>query len=152
MNAGGTAHFAGYNLTNPVTLNGARLYIGYGASGTITLNNVAGNAFRASGNYRVISGKITGPGGVTIDGGDSVSGVAFSNPTNDFQGNVLINNAFGDAGRLRLDASEVIPNGATVTVNGGNLRGHNAGGNKMETIAQLNGDAARSSSPQTPIR
>ncbi len=131
INAGGTLNAASTNPANPITLSGGTLYVANGASGQITLNNVAGNTINANGNYRVLSGQITGPGGFTF-GGINVPGLGLSNPANDFQGDINVNaNAY-----LRVDADEVIPDTANLTLNG-QLRLE--GNNRTETIAGLNG-------------
>jgi len=134
VESGATLDLGAANVANAITLNGGTLWTANGASGTITLNNAAGNTINASGNYRILSGKITGAGGFTL-GGAGTPGLQLTNPANDFQGNVTIN-----AGAyLRLTASEVVPDIATVTVNG-HLRLE--GGGLTETIAGLNGNGS----------
>ena len=130
LNAGGTLNAAGTNPANDITFNGGTLWVANGASGTLTLNNVAGNTINASGNYRLLSGQITGAGGFTI-GGTTTPGIALSNPANDFQGDIVIS----PGAYLRLNADEVIPDTASLS-GGGQLRLEGDG--RTETIAGLN--------------
>lgn len=66
VNPSASADFAGFNPANPVTLNGGTLTLANGASGPITLNDAPANTIHATGNYRVLSGKISGAGGFTL--------------------------------------------------------------------------------------
>jgi fibronectin-binding autotransporter adhesin len=115
INGAGTANFASFVPTNNVALNGGTLALtgGGGASGTITLANSAGNTFSLNGNYAVLSGQVTGPGGFTV-AGINAPGLALSNPANDFQGNITVNNG----AYLRLDASNVVPSIDSILLNG----------------------------------
>ena len=131
INNGGVLNLGGFNVANDITIGGGTLSTQNGISGTITLNSGGTNTINAVGNYRLLSGRITGAGGFTF-GGSSVPGLTLSNPANDFQGDITIN---GGA-YLRLDADEVIPDTASVTANG-SLRLE--GDNRIETIAGLSG-------------
>ena len=113
ISSGATANFAGYSPANNVTINGGTLYLGPGgATGTITLAASA-NTINVSGNYQVLSGQVTGPGGFTL-GGDSTPGLALSNSSNNFQGNVTVNRRRV----LGLDVSNAIPSTASIVLNG----------------------------------
>ena len=131
VNSGAMLDLSTVNVANDIILNGGTMWTAGGASGTITLNNVPGNKINANGYYHVLSGQITGAGGVTF-GGINTPGIALSNPANDFQGDIVVN-AGAD---LRLDADEVIPDTAKVTLNG-SLRLE--GNGRTETIGELAG-------------
>jgi autotransporter-associated beta strand protein len=132
IDAGGTANMAAFSMANPITMNGGTLALANGATGPITLNNVAGNTFAPNDNYRVLSGVIGGAGGFTVASGGGTPGLTISNTGNNFAGNVTINaNTY-----LRLQNSEVMPDTATVTVNG-HLRLEPNNG--TETLAGLSG-------------
>ena len=118
-----------------LTMDGGTLNTSANLANNITLNNTA-NTIAPNGNYRLLSGRIGGPGGFTVAGGGGTPGLEINNPLNDFQRNVTIN-----AGTyLRLTASEVLPNTANIT-NNGNLRTDVAGGG-TETIAGLSGSGS----------
>lgn len=139
-------------LTNNITLNGLgpvggkpAIY-GDGAggghstfilSGLITLNatsNIGGVGYAP--NDILISGKVTGPGGLNKGStwGDDKNAVTLSNPANDYAGNTTV-----VSGTLRLGASEVIPHGTGkggVTVDAGATLDI---GDRSETINSLSG-------------
>ncbi|MFO1529876.1 MAG: autotransporter-associated beta strand repeat-containing protein [Kiritimatiellia bacterium] len=130
---GGTLKVLNTSTLGSVTLNGGTLNTTQSLAAGITLNNTA-NTIAPDGAYRVLSGQITGAGGFTVANGGGTPGLALANPANNFAGNVTVN-----AGTfLRLDASEVLPDTVTVTVNG-NLRLDVAGGG-TETVAGLGGN------------
>lgn len=130
---GGTLKVLIASTLGALTLNGGTLNTAQNLATNITLNNTA-NTIAPDGAYRVLSGQLTGAGGFTVANGGGTPGLALSNPANSFAGNVTVN-----AGTfLRLDASEVLPNTATVTING-NLRMDVAGGG-TETVAGLGGN------------
>ncbi len=137
VNAAGTLGLNGHNIANAITLAGGTLDVGSTGtvSSTVTLNNVAGNTIRVSGNYRELDGRLTGPGGFTLTG-SSTPGLTLSNPDNDFTGDVVINSG----AYLRLTAGEVIPDVVNVT-NNGHLRLDIPGGG-TETIAGLSGSGS----------
>lgn len=83
----------------------------YTLSGTITLNatsNVGGWSHAGASNNLNLTGRITGPGGLTKGGtwGDETNAVILANPANDYAGHTTV-----ASGTLRLGASEVIPHG-----------------------------------------
>jgi fibronectin-binding autotransporter adhesin len=139
-------------LTNNITLNGLgpaggkpAIYAdGAGGghatfilSGQIALNatsNIGGVGYAP--NNILISGKVTGPGGLNKGStwGDDKNAVILFNPANDYAGNTTV-----VSGTLRLGASEVIPHGAGkggVTVDAGTTLDI---GNYNETINSLSG-------------
>jgi fibronectin-binding autotransporter adhesin len=118
-----------------LTMNGGTLNTSVNLANSITLNNTT-NTLAPNGNYRVLSGQISGVGGFTVANGGGTPGLELNNPANNFSGNVTINsNTY-----LRLTAGEVIPNTASVT-NDGHLRLDVSGGG-TETIAGLSGSGA----------
>jgi autotransporter-associated beta strand protein len=138
--SGGTIISAGTIVANnsaalgsgTVTLNGGTLNTSVNLANNITLNNTT-NTIAPNGNYRLLSGQISGTGGFTVANGGGTPGLQINNPLNNWQGAVTIN-----AGTyLRTSASEVIPNAVSVT-NNGNLRLDVVGGGS-ETIAGLSG-------------
>jgi fibronectin-binding autotransporter adhesin len=132
VDTGGTANLAGFAMANPLVMNGGTLSLANTATGAITLNNVAGNTFAPNDNYRTLSGVIGGAGGFTVASGGGTPGLTLSNTGNNFAGNVTVNaNVY-----LRLQNSEVLPDTATVTVNG-HLRMEPNNG--TETLAGLSG-------------
>ncbi len=139
--AGGTTISGGtISATNPgalgsgtVTLDGGTLATNVNLANNIFLNNVAGNTIAPNGNYRLLSGQISGPGGFTVASGGGTPGLELNNPANDFEGDVTINGGTF----LRLSNSEVLPDTATV-INNGSLRLDVPGGG-IETIAGLTG-------------
>ncbi len=118
--------------TGVLTMNGGTLNTSVNLANNITLNNT-GNTIAPNNNYRLLSGVISGPGGFTAAGGGGTPGLELNNPGNSFAGGVTINSGV----YLRLSASEVIPDTATVT-NNGNFRLDTVGGG-TETIAGLTG-------------
>jgi autotransporter-associated beta strand protein len=78
-------------------------------SGTLTLAATS-NVRTFSGNHTLsITGKITGPGGLTVDRpAGQIPIIVLSNTANDYQGDTTMNGAL-----LRLGASDVVPNGGT---------------------------------------
>ncbi len=131
VQTGATLNLAGYPVTNALTLNGGTLALATGASFPLTLTNAGTNTLAVDGNYRVLSGKLTGTGGFLLTG-TNTPGLALSNPANDFQGNITI----GPVAFLRVDADEVIPDTCSVTC-AGSLRLE--GDNRTETLAGLYG-------------
>jgi fibronectin-binding autotransporter adhesin len=132
--SGGTIRVFRPSTLGSLTLNGGTLNTAQNLATNITLNNTA-NTIAPDGAYRVLSGQLTGAGGFTVANGGGTPGVALSNPANNFAGNVTINTGT----YLRLDAAEVLPDTATVTINTtGNLRLDIPGGG-TETIAGLGG-------------
>jgi autotransporter-associated beta strand protein len=119
--------------TSGVTLNGGTLKTSVNLANAILLNNVAGNTISANGNYRSISGQITGSGGLILGNGGGTPGVKLTNPANSFSGNVTTNSGV----YLQLDDSEVIPDTAVVIANGAAFKVNNT----IETIAGLQGSA-----------
>ena len=115
-----------------LTMNGGTLNTSVNLSNNIILNNTT-NTFAPNGFYRVLSGQIGGAGGFILADGGGTPGLELNNPANNFAGSVTINaNTY-----LRLSASEVLPNTASV-INNGNLRLDVAGGGS-ETIDGLSG-------------
>ena len=132
--SGGTLRVLRPSTLGSLTLNGGTLNTAQNLANNITLNNTA-NTIAPDGNYRVLSGQLTGAGGFTLANGGGTPGLELNNPANNFAGNVTVNNGTF----LRLSAAEVLPNTATVTVNvGGNLRMDVSGGG-TETVAGLGG-------------
>ena len=132
VDAGGIANLAGFTMGNALVMNGGTITLAGTATGAITLNNVAGNTFSPNDNYRELSGVISGAGGFTLASGGGTPGLTISNTGNNFAGNVTVNaNTY-----LRLQNSEVMPDTATVTVNG-HLRLEPNNG--TETVAGLSG-------------
>jgi autotransporter-associated beta strand protein len=122
-------------VTNAIALEGGTLGVNGGITypAPITLGTEGTNTIRATGNYALIAGPIGGAGGFRV-AGTGVPGVQLANPGNDFLGNVGISSG----AYLRLTASEVIPDTATVDVEGGgNFRLE--GGGLTETVAGLTG-------------
>lgn len=119
--------------TSSVTLNGGTLKTNVNLANAILLSNVAGNTISANGNYRSISGQITGSGGLIIGTGGGTPGLKLTNPANNFSGNVTTNSGVF----LQLDDSEVIPDTAVVIANGAAFKVNNT----IETIAGLQGSA-----------
>lgn len=119
--------------TSSVTLNGGTLRTNVNLANAILLNNVAGNTISANGNYRNISGQITGSGGLILGNAGGTPGLKFTNPANNFSGNVTTNSGVF----LQLDDSEVIPDTAVVIANGAAFKVNNT----IETIAGLQGSA-----------
>ena len=115
-----------------VTMNGGTLNTSVNLANPIVLNDTA-NTIAPNGNYRQLSGQISGPGGFTVAGGGGTPGLELTNPANSFAGDVTINGGT----YLRLTASEVLPDAVSV-INNGNLRLDVAGGG-VETIAGLSG-------------
>jgi fibronectin-binding autotransporter adhesin len=119
--------------TGAVTLNGGTLNTSVNLTNNIVLNNVAGNTIAPNGNYRLLSGAISGAGGFTLANGGGTPGLELNNAANNFAGNVTTNSGTF----LRLTNSEVLPNTASI-VNNGNLRLDVTGGG-TETIGGLSG-------------
>ncbi|MCA9268723.1 MAG: autotransporter-associated beta strand repeat-containing protein, partial [Planctomycetales bacterium] len=121
--------------TGTLIMNGGTLNTSVDLANNITLNNPT-NTIEADGNYRILSGQISGPGGFTVANGGGTPGLMLTNSANNFGGDVVINGGT----YLRLGASEVLPNTASVQVNG-NLRMDVPGGG-TETIAGLTGNGS----------
>jgi fibronectin-binding autotransporter adhesin len=119
--------------TSSVTLNGGTLKTNVNLANAILLNNVAGNTISANGNYRSISGQITGSGGLIIGNGGGTPGLKLTNPANNFSGNLTTSSGVF----LQVDTSEVIPDTAVVIANGAAFKVNNT----IETIAGLQGSA-----------
>ena len=133
-NTGGTFRVYRSSTVGAITLNGGTLNTAVNLTTNITLNNAA-NTIAPDGNYRLLSGQLTGAGGFTVASGGGTPGLELNNPANNFAGNVTLNNGTF----LRLTAAEVLPNTATLTINtGGNLRMDVTGGG-TETVAGLSG-------------
>lgn len=117
--------------TGTVTLNGGTLLLnGVDMSNAITFNSTT-NTISAVGNYRTLSGKISGTGGFSFSGGSSTPGITLTNSGNDFQGDITV----GSGNFLRLGASNVLPDTATVNLTG-NLR---VNGGLSDSVAGLSG-------------
>ncbi len=119
--------------TSSVTLNGGTLKTSVNLANAILLNDVVGNTISANGNYRSISGQITGSGGLIIGNGGGTPGLKLANPANNFSGNLTTSSGV----YLQLDTSEVIPDTAVVIANGAAFKVNNT----IETIAGLQGTA-----------
>ncbi len=126
--SGATLSLAGNNVANAIALTGGTLSVSSAITyaSPITLN-AGSNTLSPSAAYAAFSGKLTGTGGFTVSG---YAGLA--NAANDFQGNVTVN-----AGSyLRTDAAEVIPDTASLALNG-YLKFQVSGA--TETLAGLSG-------------
>ncbi|HPM84881.1 MAG TPA: autotransporter-associated beta strand repeat-containing protein, partial [Candidatus Anammoximicrobium sp.] len=109
---------SGENKSTIYANGGGGGYTTYVLTGTITLNGTS-NIGGYPENNLLLSGQITGSGGLVKGGGVSINTntVTLANPLNDYFGPTTVAN-----GTLRLAASEVIPHGAGkggVTVNAG---------------------------------
>jgi|GEM_PF-2111277 len=116
-----------------LTIDGGTLQTSVNIANAITLNATP-NVIAANGNYRQLTGQISGAGGFTVANGGGTAGLQLTNSANNFQGDVTINSGT----YLRLSNSEVIPDTANV-INNGNLRLDVPGGD-VETIGGLSGN------------
>jgi autotransporter-associated beta strand protein len=102
-------------------------------NGSLTLQSAARIGAAGSATTGItINGKITGSGdleiGKTANGSGLGGIVVFSNPANDFTGNLTISAGASSRGTLKLAASEVIPNGTgtgNLTLNAGSAAAAN---------------------------
>ena len=142
--SGGTA---GYNVANTLEVYGGsvKLFLGSTYAAPIILSNSATAAntfFTTAAGYPVLSGVITGPGGLTVSSSGN-SGLAISNPGNNFQGDLTIGT--GAKAYFRAYANNAIPSTAMVNINvpsgSGGLGIYNTTGPTVfnETIAGLSG-------------
>jgi fibronectin-binding autotransporter adhesin len=130
-----TLNLGGNGVANAIAIDGGTLGVMGGGvyPAPITLGVGVPNTIQSAGNYALLSGALSGPGGITV-AGTGIPGVQINNSSNSFLGNVGISSG----AYLRLTSSEVLPDTASVDVKqGANFRLE--GGGLTETIAGLTG-------------